>query len=209
MKITRRLKLFLVFFSAFIGWVCLAPSLAEHLIVEKPLEKADAILVLGGSSTYVERTHKAAELFKQGIAPKIFLTNDGEQGGWDRREQRNPYFVERARWELINQGVAESAIEILPGIVRGTQDEAVLLEKTLAEKPLKSLLIVTSPYHTRRAFSAFASILHEKADAPEIGIVSPAPGEQSPPPAVWWLSVRGWRFVAGEYLKFVYYWMFY
>jgi len=31
------------------------------------------------------------------------------------------------------------------------------------------------------------------------------PGEQSPSPATWWLSFLGWKMVAGEYAKLVYY----
>jgi uncharacterized SAM-binding protein YcdF (DUF218 family) len=193
----------------FLIWIFLAPLLAENLIVEKHLERADAILILGGSSTYIERTHKAAELFKNGVAPKIFLSNDGLQGGWNTQEQRNPYFAERARWELINQGVAEDAVEILPAVVESTHDEAILLEKTLKERGFKSVVLVTSGYHTRRALRTFEKVFRDKTDAIEIGIESPPPGAQTPTPSKWWLSMRGWSFVAGEYLKIIYYWLFY
>lgn len=203
-KISRRL---IVASSLFLLWFFLAPFLAKSLIVEKPMTRADAILILSGSSTYLERTRKAAEIFKTGIAPKIFLTDDGSQGGWDRTQQRNPFFVERAKWELMKEGVPEEAIEVLPGVVEGTQDEAILAEKTLRERNLKSILLVTSPYHTRRTLSTFETLLHK--NAVETGIASPPPGGQSPSPNYWWLSVRGWRFVAGEYLKIAYYWLFY
>ena len=193
--------------SLFLLWLFLAPFLAENLIVEKSIEKADAILILSGSSTYIERTHKAAEVFKTGVAPKIFLTDDGSQGGWDKQQQRNPFFVERAKSELIKQGVPEDAIEVLPGVVEGTQDEAILAEKTLRERNLRSILLITSPYHTRRTLSTFETLLHK--NSVEVGIVSPPAGEQSPSPNYWWLSARGWRFVAGEYLKIAYYWLFY
>ena len=206
-KFSRAFKAFVIFLVFFVAWIFFAPFLAENLIVEKPLQSADAILVLSGSSAYLERTKKAAELFKTGIAPKIFLTDDGSQGGWDRTEKRNHFFAERARRELIKQGVPEDAIEILPGVVEGTRDEAILAEKTLRERNLKSILLVTSPYHTRRTLSTFETLLSN--DAVEVGIASPAPGEQSPPPNYWWLSPRGWQFVAAEYLKIAYYWLFY
>jgi uncharacterized SAM-binding protein YcdF (DUF218 family) len=203
-KISLRLAVAL---SLFLIWVFLAPFLARNLVVEKSLERADAILVLSGSSTYLERTQKAAEIFKTGVAPKIFLTDDGSRGGWDRTQQRNPFFAERAKWELMKEGVPEDAIEILPGIVEGTQDEAIVAEKTLRERNLRSILLVTSPYHTRRTLSTFETLLHK--NAVEVGIVYPPPGGQSPSPNYWWLSARGWRFVAGEYLKIAYYWLFY
>lgn len=205
-KLSLRLAVAL---SLLLAWIFLAPFLAERLIVEKPLERADAILVLGGSSTYLERTQKAAEIFKTGIAPKIFLTNDGLQGGWNQTENRNPLMVERARWELLKQGVPEEAIEILPGVVEGTHDEAILVENTLRKKDLRSIFLVTSPYHTRRALSTFETLLHKNNDEIKIGVASPPTGAQSPSPNYWWLSPRGWKFVAGEYLKIVYYWLFY
>lgn len=190
-------------------WILIAPVLASFLIVDKRLEKADAIFVLAGAAAYVERNQKTAALYKQGVAPKIFLTNDGLRGGWNQKEQRNPYFVERARWELIAQGVPENAIEILPGTVAGTDEEAALFAKTVAEKNLKSVLLVTSPYHTRRVFRTFGKAA-SKNDLPvELGVASPPTGEQTPKPFVWWLSRRGWRDVAGEYVKILYYWIYY
>ena len=200
-KNSRRL---VVALSLCLIWVALAPFLAKNLIVEKPLEKADAIFVLGGSSAYLERTRKAVELYKQGVAPKIFLTNDGGQGGWDKKEQRNPYFYEKARWELLAQGVPENAIEVLPETVEGTRDEAVLFEKVARERNFKSVLLVTSAYHTRRTLSTFLKVLQDKT---ELGIVSPE--VPTPSPYYWWLFPKGWRNIAGEYLKIVYYWVYY
>ncbi|MEJ7699152.1 MAG: YdcF family protein [Pyrinomonadaceae bacterium] len=199
-----------VYFFIFLGaWVPLAWLLANYLIVEKPLSKADAILILGGSATYVERSQEAAEIFKKRIAPKIFLSNDGLQGGWNQKEQRNPYFAERARWELIRQGVPEEAIEILPTVVGGTNDEANLFVKVSTERKLKSLLLVTSAYHTRRALRTFERKFAKETLRVEIGIESAPPGIQTPKPSSWWLSSIGWNTVAGEYVKTFYYWVFY
>ncbi|CAN5463539.1 hypothetical protein BH10ACI1_BH10ACI1_16400 [soil metagenome] len=207
MKTTRKFKIAIAFLALFAVWIMIAPFLAKNLIVDKPLEKADAIWVLSGGSTFIERTHKAAELFKNGVAPKIFLTNDGEQGGWNQTEKRNPYFYEKARWELIAQGVPDGAIEVLPEVVESTQDEAILFAKNAPQKNLKTVLLVTSGYHTRRALSAFETVLHKTSDSIEIGIVSPE--VLKPSPYYWWLSPKGWQFVAGEYLKIVYYWVYY
>jgi len=193
----------------FLFWLFLAPFLAESLIIEKPLERADAILVLGGSHTYVERTQKAAELFKKGVSQKIYLTDDGEQAGWSPIEQRNPPFVELARKSLIAQGVAAENIEILEPQVTGTIYEARILSEKAKSADLKSLLIVTSAYHTRRAFSTFQRIFTENNQSTNLGITSPPTGEQTPPPFSWWLSKFGWQIVAGEYVKSVGYWVYY
>lgn len=208
-KFSNKFRFLIVLLLTFGLWLFLAPLLAQSLIIEKPLEKADAILILSGSSTFVERTHKAAELFKDGVAQKIFLTNDGLRGGWSVKEQRNPYFYERARWELIAQGVPAESIEVLPDIVEGTRDEAVLFEKTVKSLNLKKVLLVTSAYHTRRTLSIFETVFHDDDASVEIGITSPPTGQQTPPPFSWWISLFGWKIVAGEYVKLFGYWLFY
>ena len=190
-------------------WFVSAWAAAEILIVEKPLEKADAIFVLGGGSTFVERTAKAAELFRAGKAQKIILTNDNQRGGWSAAEERNPFYWELAHRELTAQGVPSGAIEILPEIVNGTGDEAILFAKTAKKREWNSILLVTSGFHTRRALWIFQKTAAENDVRVELGIESPNAELETLPPALWWLSPRGWRNVAGEYLKFGYYWLFY
>ncbi len=209
MKTSRSFKLSVTFLLLILVWMPLAWYAAERLIVAQPLDRAEAILVLSGSAAYVERTQKAAQLFKGGIAPKIFLTNDGTKAGWSKREKRNPPYVELAEQSLIGQGVPAENIEILPTVTEGTHDEAELLAKTAKERNIKSILLVTSAYHTRRALWTFEKTMQYNDVPVELGIASPPTGEQTPPPFYWWLTVRGWNFVGGEYLKIVYYWLYY
>ncbi len=204
---SRRLKILITVAIAIVVWIVIAPSLANYLIVEKPLEHADAIMVLSGSAVYKERTQKAAELYKQGVAPRIFITDDGEHAGWSRAEKTNPPFVELEQRELIANGVSPYAIIVLPGQVSGTDKEAKALADEIATKPIGSILIVTSAYHTRRALRAFEKMLAGKNV--EIGIAHAPPGEQTPNPNYWWIKPRGWQMVAGEYVKSVVYWVFY
>ena len=205
----RFLRIAVCFFIALAAWIALSYISARYLAVEKPLQNADAIFVLSGSEDYVERTHEAAKLFKAKVAPKIFLSNDGLQGGWYQEERRNPYFVEHARWELIGLGVPAEAIETLPTIVSGTVDEANLLVKVAAERNLKSLLLVTSAYHTRRTLWTFQTVVSKSNLLLEIGIKSPSNEKMILSPLGWWLSVKGWQTIGGEYVKLVYYRLIY
>lgn len=210
MKKRRRiLKTIIAFLILFLLWIFASPSLATYLIMEKPLEKTDAIFVLGGSSTYIERTRKAAELYKSGVSDKIFLTDDGTRGGWSKTENRNPPFVELAKNELIKQGIDAEKIEILAPQVTGTIYEARVLSETAKNKNLNSVLIVTSAYHTRRAFWICEKVLRESGSQTALGIVSPETGIKTPKPDFWWLSPKGWEFVAGEYVKSFVYWLYY
>jgi len=201
-----KFKILITTLILFVAWVVSAPLLAKNLIVEKPLEKADAILVLSGSSVYIERTHKAAELYKQGIAKKVLLTDDGGFAGWSQKEQRNPPFVYLAQQELIAQGVSKEDIEILLPQVSGTIWEARNLRTKVDEEDWKSIVLVTSSYHTKRTLNTFSEVLEERVD---LGIFASPTGEQTPPLFTWWLSPRGWSVVGGEYVKSVVYWVYY
>jgi uncharacterized SAM-binding protein YcdF (DUF218 family) len=203
----RSSKVVIIFLLLFTAWIFLAPRLAETLIVEKPLARSDAILVLGGSAVYLERTQKAAEIYRSGISSRILLTDDGGRAGWSRAEQKNPKFVELARKSLIEQGVPAEVIEILQPEVAGTIDEARRLEEISRERNYRSVLLVTSAYHSRRALRTFDKALAESNL--QIGLKYVPPGLQTPPPHYWWLSPAGWNLVAGEYVKTAYYWLYY
>ena len=188
-------------------WLVGAWVAARALIVSADLPKADAIVVLSGSSTYIERTHKAAELYNQGCAPLVVLTDDNTRGGWSSALQRNPYFVERARDELVKQGVPLTQIRVAPGLAEGTHEEALLVRDYVVAHGLRSILIVTSAYHSRRALRSLRQAL---GDAGTTLGIAPAPtGWQTPAPAFWWLHYKGWQSVAGEYVKLIYYWLKY
>ena len=182
----------------FIAW-----GSAKLLIVSAPLERADVIVVLSGSSAFVERTQLAAQLYAAGRAGKIILTNDNRQGGWLSAEQRNPFFYERARWELQRHGVPAAKIEVIGLPVNGTRDEALALRQYAEANGVTSMLIVTSAYHSRRALWTFRRVLADSRVT--VGLAATPPGGQTPRPATWWLHLRGWQMVPGEYVKMIYY----
>lgn len=202
------IRTMIVVLLLFLGWIFLAWWLAERLIIEKPLDKADAIMVLAGSSTYIERTQQAAELYKKGVSSKILLTDDGGLSGWSQKEQRNIPYPELAKRELISQGVPQDSIEMLPGQIDGTIYEAKLFSKVAEERNYKSVLLVTSAYHSRRAMWTFERVLEENDLKVKLGVKPAMTAQQTPPPFTWWLSPQGWEFVAGEYVKSLYYWTF-
>ena len=181
----------------FIAWVA-----AMQLIVTEPLPRADAVVVLSGSRNMSERVAVAAQLFHDARTPLVLLTNDDQRGGWVSREQRNPFFFEGAVQELQQRGVPKASIVVLSQPVNSTRDEAILLRKYAEEHQINSLVIVTSPYHTRRALYIFRDAFDHSGR--QLGVISLAPGWQSPRPSCWWLYPGGWRMVAGEYLKLAY-----
>lgn len=184
-------------------WPVVAWAAAAALVERAGLARADALVVLSGSSAYVERSRRAAELYREGRAPRVVLTSDGLRGGWSEARQTNPLFVERAREELLRAGVPAESVEVLPGAVANTHDEAVAARAYAGRSGARSLLFVTSAYHTRRALWTLRRAF--RGSGVEVGVEAVEPGAQMPPPATWWLSRLGWRAVALEYPKLVYY----
>ncbi|HEY0003485.1 MAG TPA: YdcF family protein [Pyrinomonadaceae bacterium] len=200
-KRLKRLLLFALLLLA--GWALLAWLAAKALMVSAELSSADAIVVLAGSTAYPERTGLAARLYHEGRAQKIILTNDNQQSGWSNELQRNPLFIERAAMELRRAGVPENAIEELRQPIGSTHEEALLVRDYATAHGLRSILIVTSAYHSRRSLWTYRHIF--EGSGIRLGLAAVAPGQQNPPPATWWLHLRGWKSVAGEYIKLVYY----
>ena len=192
-------KVFLLFACLWlVAWVG-----ARALIVSAPLERADAIVVLSGSSTLKERTEHAARLYSENRAPKILLTNDNQQGGWSSAEQRNPYFYEITTRELVRLGVPGENIEVIPSPAASTFDEALYVSDYAKSHNLRSILIVTSAYHSRRARWIFQDALD--GTNTRIGMDPVETGHQTPKPATWWAHRRGWQLVFVEYLKLINY----
>ncbi len=196
-------RLLLVVVICVILWPAFAGAGAKFLIVKSDLPSADAIVVLSGSSTYIERSDWAANLYRDGRAPLVVLTDDKLISGWNRQEERNPFFYELAAKELQMRGVPADRIRVVSEAALGTYDESRNVCEFARQQRLGKLLIVTSAYHSRRALW---SIQHACAGTGiESGVASPPPGWQTPSPWTWWLHRWGWRVVAGEYVKMVYY----
>ncbi len=177
---------------------------ARLLIVKADVSSPDAIVILSGSSTYVERAGRAAQLYAGGRAPQILLTDDGLLGGWNNREERNPHYYEMTTKRLQQQGVPGDRIQIIPGLALGTYEESLLIRDYAAAHNLKRILIVTSAYHSRRALWSIRRAC--EGSGIEVGMDSPPPGWQTPTPWLWWTRRWGWRVVGGEYVKMIYYW---
>jgi uncharacterized SAM-binding protein YcdF (DUF218 family) len=186
-----------------VAWEVVAWVAARALVVDADLSSADAIVVLSGSSAYVERTHKAAELYREGRAPLVWLTDDHTRGGWSSALQRNPYFVERATDELIKSGVPAERIRIVPGVASSTRDESLIVRDYASSQGVRSVLVVTSAYHSRRALRTLRQVF--AGTGTTIGVHTVAATSN----AWWWLQPNGWRDVAGEYVKLSYYWFKY
>ena len=111
----------------------------KFLCVDSGKVSADAIVVLGGG-VHEQRAERAAELFRQRAAPRIFISGEGDDG--------------INRQLLLQAGVQASAIQI-EGKSQTTRENAELSIKLLRAENIRSAILVTSWYHSRRALKTF------------------------------------------------------
>lgn len=115
-----------------------------------PPAKADMIVVLGGSPT---RPLYAADLYREGVAPEVWVPRPYRGSAAELLEElraRPEPEEEVYRRILLRKGVPAGRIRIYGDGVMSTSDEAVSLRRE-ARLDGKRLLVVTSPWHARRA----------------------------------------------------------
>jgi uncharacterized SAM-binding protein YcdF (DUF218 family) len=138
-----------------IAGVCVAMGLlvfwgvGRWLVVEDPLEKAPAIVVLSGAMPL--RAIEAAKLFREGYAPEVWLTSSAEPGE-TLRAMDIPFVGEDSYNSriLVHEGVPENAIHVIPRPIENTADEVSVILAELVRKKNQTVIIVTTKAHTRR-----------------------------------------------------------
>src|SRR5215831_9874135 len=122
----------------------------ESWIVEDRLAKSDAIVELSIDNFYADRATRTAEIYRQGLAPVVVASG----------VRLRPYagVAELMEHDLIERGVPKEKILRYPHDAESTRDEAEALAKFAAEKKWKSVIIVTSNYHTRRTRYIFRRV---------------------------------------------------
>lgn len=183
--------------SAFVFRAPILTSAAEVWIVQGDLDKADAILVLGGGNQ--TRPFEAARLYHEGYAPKILLT-DIEHLPTDKLGLS----LSETEWEkrtLLKKGVPATAIEVIGHQVSSTYDEALVTKRWIEANHAKRILIPTDPFHTRRVEWLVRKV------SKGTGVVI----DVQPVPALnykadnWWLHEEGLINFQNEVVKYVFY----
>lgn len=130
--------------------------IGHQLVRSDSIQPSDAIVVLAGING--ERELEAADLYAAKAAPLVVLTTEQEPKTIPelrRRGVRVERTVERERRYLTELGVPPSAIIVLADPVQSTEDEAMRVAEWSRTHRVRSLIVVTSWYHTRRAGRVF------------------------------------------------------
>ena len=171
---------------------------------EDPLRHADAIFVLGGSR--FERTLEAADLYQAGYAPAIVLSPGVEDPAEEAARARGIRFPREAdglRDALASMGIPRDAILIGGSSVDNTAEEAVMLRALTAGRGWRTVIVVTSKYHTRRAGFAMRRALRGSG----VDVIMRASRYDLSDPARWWRRRSDIRFLTTEWPKLIAYWL--
>jgi DUF218 domain len=131
--------------------VLLARKAGEFLVVEH-LHPADVIVVLAGDNNDV-RYSRALELLRQGYAPRILL-DESEDNRWFGHT-----VADLTRQFIAQDAAIAQQVSVCPIRQDSTEWETNYVEKCVGSG--RSVLLVTSDYHTRRALSIFQKRLRD------------------------------------------------
>src|SRR6266404_5750687 len=124
-------------------------GVGRWLVVEDPLVKARAIVVLSGAMPL--RAIEAGKLYREGYAPEIWLTHSTEPGE-TLEEMGIPFSGEDYynKLVLIHEGVPPGAIHVLEPPIVNTADEIKVAAAALKPGKDAAVIFVTTKVHTRR-----------------------------------------------------------
>lgn len=166
------------------------------LPVEDELKPADAMVLLGGDS---RRAVHAADLYLEGLAPVIYTCRPMEES----REPLCSLGIPCPREDEVTtqalrlKGVPDEAVRLYGQDTMSTVDEGELLAKLLGPE-VKTIIVVTSPHHCRRAKLILSRLLPGR----EL-LFSPSPYERFE--TQWWTHQTSARNVIIECSKFLFY----
>lgn len=116
---------------------------------QNELEKADAIVTISGGETR-QRVAEAVNLFEKGWAPLLIMSGAARDEGVSNATSMKQI--------AISLGVPKNKILVEEAAV-STLDNAKFVRDIIKDKKFTKIILVTSPYHQRRAYLAFNKAL--------------------------------------------------
>jgi uncharacterized SAM-binding protein YcdF (DUF218 family) len=178
-----------------------ARGAGRWLTRQDPLAHADVIVALSGGLPY--RAEAAAALYKQGYAPEVWISKpDGPQEDLAALGIQFIGEEEYNREIAVKLGVPPSAIQILPDPVINTEQEILEIPREMRRTGKRSVIIVTSPEHTRRVRALWRKLAGDDFTL----IVRVAPDDPFDADH-WWTNTRDTFSVVREFLGLTNVWL--
>lgn len=173
--------------TALVGLVWIAMNGGRWLVIDAP-QKSDVILVLAGETD--KRPERGLRLLQQEYATRMILDVPAQARvyQWSQMELAQKYL----------SGLPQAAgLTACPVFGRSTQEEARDAEKCLQAAGARSVLMVTSDFHTRRALE----IWRHELPGYTMSVAAARDPEQFAEP--WWQRRQWAKTFLAEGLKFL------
>ena len=193
----RRLRNFLLVAAVFALVVLLSaslwlPSVGRLLVYSDAVEPADCAVVLGGDPDGYRIT-AAAELARTGVVPLVLVRGPQGMSGINEADAAIHFITSHGydgKWFAAVRHKATS-----------TRAEADILLAEMERRGMKSFLLVTSNFHTRRSRRIFLGVMARRGDQMKMTVL--ATGDANYRPDSWWRSREGLKTAFYEWTKTV------
>lgn len=192
----RKLKLlFSIALLCSVIWVSRAYILTAagaYLVSAQEPKPADIIIVLGGDTSGA-RAQKGCQLLQQGLSKEAWMS--GLLNFYGKAEG------ELAIEMMRGQGCPVAQMVPLKNQLDSTRDEARVIGKMMRDRGIKSYLLITSNFHTRRSGKVFREVNRD------IEAIVVSANDNGFPVDRWWHSRSARRTFFYEWVKTVSYWV--
>ncbi len=179
MRLLRNLCITVVVLAMVVGALFLAFTI-NTFATTRTVKPVDAIVVLAGGKG---RIQEGVRLYRQGVAPQLFLI------GVDPSVRRDELYRQKG-----NDPGADGVI--LEQQSRNTLENAFYGRTLLTQRKTRSILLITSRYHLRRA-----ELLFKKALPADV-VIHAYPVDSANFKNEWWNHIGSTRLLWGEFYKY-------
>jgi uncharacterized SAM-binding protein YcdF (DUF218 family) len=168
----------LIALPLFIGW---------YLSPQGSLEKVDAIVVVSGGDNNA-RIDKGVQLWKEGWSDTLIFSGAAAEG-----DVSNAKAMKRI---AVLKGIPAEDI-LIEEKSKTTAENAQMSAVVITAQGMKSIILVTSPYHQRRTYELFNKSL------PDVKIINQSALDEQWRKKGWWESNVGRFLTLGELGKLI------
>ena len=182
----------LVALAAYLTRVLWLGALGRALVEDDGPARCDAVVVLGGDE-WGKRVETAARLVRAGYAPLVLISGAPAAYGANEADLAIPY--------IVRQGYPAEWFVALRNHAMSTREECLLLLGELRQRQVRSLILVTSDFHSARAARTFRAAERTLGCRLDMRVVA-APDPYFHPDS-WWRSREGCKTTLTEWEKTV------
>jgi uncharacterized SAM-binding protein YcdF (DUF218 family) len=165
-------------------------SVGFFLSPQSKLSKSDAIVAISGGET-VSRTDEAISLYQAGWAPVLIFSGAA-------RDASGPSNAAHMKQVAMAAGVPAEAI-LIDEAATNTQQNAEGVASIARDHGYRSIILVTSPYHQRRASLTFRRALDHS-----VAIINHSTTDHAWRRSAWWANDYSYNLTLSELRKTLY-----